>query len=97
MSAIVVTGATGFLGGALVRELRRDGHEVVATGRDRSKGDALARETAARFVAGDLAIPSDASARSAARRRWSTAPRSRARGGRPARSSAPTSARPRTW
>jgi nucleoside-diphosphate-sugar epimerase len=56
---IVVTGATGFLGGALVRRLRREGCSVIATGRDRDRGEALARETGARFEPADLATPRD--------------------------------------
>lgn len=38
---ILVTGATGFLGGALVRRLVADGRDVVAQGRDRAGCDAL--------------------------------------------------------
>src|SRR5579884_4358956 len=46
-----VTGATGFLGGALVRALRARGDEVVALVRDPSRASALD----ARIVEGDLA------------------------------------------
>lgn len=56
---IVVTGATGFLGGALVRRLRAEGRSVIATGRDRSRGHALSRETGAHFEPADLAMPLD--------------------------------------
>ncbi|MBN8612126.1 MAG: NAD-dependent epimerase/dehydratase family protein [Deltaproteobacteria bacterium] len=56
---IVVTGATGFLGGALVRRLRAEGRSVIATGRDRRRGAALARETGARFEPADLAMPTE--------------------------------------
>lgn len=41
MARILVTGATGFLGGALVRKLDRNGVHVVATGRNREKLDKL--------------------------------------------------------
>ncbi|MFO0708479.1 MAG: NAD-dependent epimerase/dehydratase family protein [Sandaracinus sp.] len=59
-AAIVVTGATGFLGGALVRRLAGEGAVVRASGRDRARGEALARETGASFEVGDLAHPPDA-------------------------------------
>lgn len=39
--AILVTGATGFLGGAVVRHLAREGAEVIATGRDQGKLEVL--------------------------------------------------------
>lgn len=39
---IVVVGASGFLGGAVAKRLKRDGHEVVALVRDRAKARALA-------------------------------------------------------
>jgi nucleoside-diphosphate-sugar epimerase len=42
------------LGGAVVRELTRRGHDVVASGRDSNRGMALAQETGARFVPADL-------------------------------------------
>ncbi|EAR51373.1 hypothetical protein OG2516_15454 [Oceanicola granulosus HTCC2516] len=34
MERVLVTGATGFLGGALARTLRAEGRRVIATGRD---------------------------------------------------------------
>ena len=50
---VLVTGATGFLGGAVCDDLRAaGGWEVTATGRDRDKG---ARVPADRFVPADLA------------------------------------------
>lgn len=44
---VLVTGATGFLGGYTVAELRESGHEVLASGRDRTKLDRLRVETIA--------------------------------------------------
>lgn len=42
MSRVLITGATGFLGAALVPVLRAAGHEVLATGRDPARLAALA-------------------------------------------------------
>ena len=44
MSRYAVTGATGFLGGALARALQAAGHEVTAFGRDAARCAALERE-----------------------------------------------------
>lgn len=52
---ILVTGATGFVGGAACRSLRAVGHDVVATGRSRSLGEALEREGIP-FLPADLSI-----------------------------------------
>jgi len=41
MSRYVVTGATGFTGGALAQRLRSDGHEVIALVRESSDTKAL--------------------------------------------------------
>ena len=41
MGQILITGATGFLGGCLVRRLYSEGHDVVATGRNRAKLNTL--------------------------------------------------------
>lgn len=49
----LVTGATGFIGGALTRRLVEAGHEIIATGRDRDKGAALTA-AGAQFEAADL-------------------------------------------
>ncbi|MCU0900511.1 MAG: NAD(P)-dependent oxidoreductase [Cypionkella sp.] len=49
--AVLVTGASGFLGGALVRQLRAEGQAVLATGRD------PARSAAVGALALDLADP----------------------------------------
>lgn len=57
---ILVTGATGFLGGALVRRLVAEGVHVRATGRDARRAEALAAETGVELVRGDLALPADA-------------------------------------
>jgi nucleoside-diphosphate-sugar epimerase len=51
---VLVTGATGGLGGAAVRRLLRDGASVTATGRNRAAGARLAA-AGARFEAADLA------------------------------------------
>lgn len=48
-----MTGATGFVGGALARQLREAGHEVVALVRDPSKATALA-DLGAELLPGDL-------------------------------------------
>lgn len=41
---VLVTGATGFLGGAVARRLAADGRAVVGTGRDAAAGAALERD-----------------------------------------------------
>lgn len=51
---VLVTGATGFLGGALTRALLAEGRDVIALGRDAAKLEALKRAGAA-TVARDLA------------------------------------------
>ncbi len=53
-----ITGATGFVGGALVRQLVAGGHDVVALVRDPGSAGGL-RDLGVRLVAGDL---SDAAA-----------------------------------
>ncbi|HEX3737148.1 MAG TPA: NAD-dependent epimerase/dehydratase family protein [Solirubrobacterales bacterium] len=50
---VFVTGGTGFIGGALVRQLRARGDDVVALVRTRSKATAL-EELGCTLVAGDL-------------------------------------------
>lgn len=52
---VLVTGATGFLGGATVARLRELGHEVRATGRNREKGARLGVP----FVGADLGLAED--------------------------------------
>ena len=44
MKRVLITGATGFLGGAAARELRRAGYEVVTTGRNAKAGEQLRSE-----------------------------------------------------
>jgi 2-alkyl-3-oxoalkanoate reductase len=53
---ILVTGATGFLGGVAARELARAGHSVTGSGRDPAKGLAL-EQSGVRFLAADLRQP----------------------------------------
>ncbi|HSE09895.1 MAG TPA: NAD-dependent epimerase/dehydratase family protein, partial [Nocardioidaceae bacterium] len=48
-----ITGATGFLGGVLARQLRDAGHDVVALVRDTGRAAALA-DLGVELVAGDL-------------------------------------------
>jgi nucleoside-diphosphate-sugar epimerase len=50
---VLVTGATGGLGRNLVERLHRDGHDVVATGRNRAVGAALSAH-GIRFVVADI-------------------------------------------
>lgn len=51
---ILVTGASGGIGGATVRRLVADGADVIASGRSTDALDALARETGARVLPFDL-------------------------------------------
>ena len=53
---VLVTGATGFLGGRVVSALRERGERVVALGRDRSKLAALA-SSGVEVMACDLSMP----------------------------------------
>lgn len=49
MNRIIITGATGFLGGALARDLARDGAEVIGLGRDPAKLAALRQDRVTAF------------------------------------------------
>lgn len=51
---VLVTGASGGIGAATVRQLREAGAEVIASGRDTAKLDQLAGETGCRTLAFDL-------------------------------------------
>src|SRR5262245_26623025 len=53
MRKVLVTGANGFIGSALVRRLLRDGVEVRALCRTQDKGKALA-EAGAEIVGGNI-------------------------------------------
>lgn len=50
---ILITGATGFLGGALTRRLCKDGYQIRASGRDQVQGAQLAA-LGAEFIPADL-------------------------------------------
>lgn len=54
---IVVTGSTQGLGAAIARRAAALGARLVVTGRDRERGEAVAAELDATFVAADLADP----------------------------------------
>jgi nucleoside-diphosphate-sugar epimerase len=56
---IVVSGATGFLGGHLVKRLLTDGHEVTGLGRNQEAGARIV-ERGGRFAPIDLALSSEA-------------------------------------
>lgn len=60
MSGVIVTGATGFLGGAITRQLLREGERVIAIGRDRTKLSRLAEigaDTSAIDLSTDKTLP----------------------------------------
>ncbi|PKP81587.1 MAG: 3-beta hydroxysteroid dehydrogenase [Alphaproteobacteria bacterium HGW-Alphaproteobacteria-18] len=60
MSGTIITGATGFLGGAIARRLLAEGERVIALGRDRAKLAALAEagaETHALDLSSDEPLP----------------------------------------
>ena len=60
MSGTIITGATGFLGGAIARRLLGEGERVIALGRDRAKLAALAEagaETYALDLSSDDQLP----------------------------------------
>ena len=54
---VLVTGGTGAIGGAVVERLRAEGAEVIFTGRNRERAEALAQRTGACSVAGDVREP----------------------------------------
>ena len=54
---VLVAGGTGAIGGAVVERLRAAGTNVVFTGRNQARGEALARRTGATFVSGDVREP----------------------------------------
>ncbi|MDR2935624.1 MAG: NAD(P)-dependent oxidoreductase [Candidatus Adiutrix sp.] len=62
-ASVLVTGATGLVGGALVRALAAAGARhglglrLLAHGRDAGRGESLARDCGAEFLAGDVRAP----------------------------------------
>lgn len=54
MARVLLTGATGFLGGALLRRLGEQGHEILVLGRSEPRGEGLPPLT---FLPADLADP----------------------------------------
>ena len=58
-STALVTGATGGLGGAIARALRREGSSLVVTGRQSEPLQALAAEVGGKAVVADLSRPED--------------------------------------
>jgi 3-oxoacyl-[acyl-carrier protein] reductase len=55
----LITGGSQGIGAALVAHARKDGHQVVFTGRNQSQIDQVARDTGATGVAADVAIDAD--------------------------------------
>ncbi|HEY4307740.1 MAG TPA: SDR family oxidoreductase [Gemmatimonadaceae bacterium] len=55
----LVTGGSQGIGAAVVERARTAGHQVVFTGRDQSRIDALAKATGAHGLAADVANPDD--------------------------------------
>ena len=55
----LITGGSQGIGAWIVAHARKAGHQAVFTGRDRSRVDAVARETGAHGVAADVAIDGD--------------------------------------
>jgi nucleoside-diphosphate-sugar epimerase len=53
---VLVTGATGFLGGVVARRLTQDGYTVTGTGRDPAAGERL-RASGVNFVSAELRRP----------------------------------------
>ena len=70
MSTALVTGGTGGIGRHIAAGLRAAGLDVIVTGRDAARGEAMARDLGASFVravhatvAGNLALAGDVAAR----------------------------------
>jgi 3-oxoacyl-[acyl-carrier protein] reductase len=56
---ILITGGSQGIGAALVERARNSGHEVVFTGRDPSRIDAIARRSGARGLRADVSNPEE--------------------------------------
>jgi len=58
-SRFLVTGASQGIGAAIVEQARKAGHQVVFTGRNKERIDAIARKTGASGLQADVSIPDD--------------------------------------
>ena len=59
MQRFLVTGGSQGIGGAIVEQARKAGHQVVFTGRNRALIDAMASKTGALGLQADVSVPDD--------------------------------------